>query len=151
LTLWDVERRMRLLITQARVARSEENFPEGLLSEERRKTGSMRRKPHVMIERAIAAKAAFSFVAADTVYGVGDIETALGRAGKGWLCARREIQCPVSLLGQATDRRRNRERDRRRLAGLRVAACFGGRGKERRAVARLGLSSALYSRQFVTR
>ena len=29
-----------------------------------------------MIERAIAAKAPFSFVAADTVYGVGDIEIA---------------------------------------------------------------------------
>jgi SRSO17 transposase len=83
LTLWDVERRMRPLFTQACVARSEENFPEGLLREGRRKPGWMRRKPHVMIERAIAAKAAFSFVAADTVYGVGDIETALGRAGRG--------------------------------------------------------------------
>jgi len=38
-----------------------------------------------MIKRAIAAKVPFSFVAADTVYGVGDIETALRRAGKGYV------------------------------------------------------------------
>ncbi len=38
-----------------------------------------------MIERAIAADVPFSFVAADTVYGVGDIETALRRAGKGYV------------------------------------------------------------------
>jgi SRSO17 transposase len=38
-----------------------------------------------MIKRAIAAKVPFSFVAADTVYGVGDIEMALRRAGKGYV------------------------------------------------------------------
>jgi SRSO17 transposase len=38
-----------------------------------------------MIKRAIAAKVPFAFVAADTVYGVGDIETALRRAGKGYV------------------------------------------------------------------
>jgi SRSO17 transposase len=38
-----------------------------------------------MIERAIAADVPFSWVAADTVYGVGDIETALRRAGKGYV------------------------------------------------------------------
>jgi SRSO17 transposase len=38
-----------------------------------------------MIERAIAANVRFSFVAADTVYGVGDIEMALRRAGKGYV------------------------------------------------------------------
>jgi SRSO17 transposase len=38
-----------------------------------------------MIERAFAAKVPFSFVAADTVYGVGDIEMALRRAGKGYV------------------------------------------------------------------
>jgi SRSO17 transposase len=37
-----------------------------------------------MIARAIAANVAFSFVAADTVYGVGSIEMALRRAGKGY-------------------------------------------------------------------
>src|SRR5271169_2228214 len=38
----DVKRRMRPLFTQTRVARSAENFLEGLLGEERRKTGWMR-------------------------------------------------------------------------------------------------------------
>ena len=37
-----------------------------------------------MIERAINADVTFSWVAADSVYGVGDIEMALRRAGKGY-------------------------------------------------------------------
>ncbi|WFU20600.1 IS701 family transposase [Bradyrhizobium sp. CB3481] len=38
-----------------------------------------------MIARAIAAKVPFSFVAADSVYGTGDIETLLRKAGKGYV------------------------------------------------------------------
>jgi SRSO17 transposase len=38
-----------------------------------------------MISRAIAAGVPFTFVAADSVYGVGDIEMALRRAGKGYV------------------------------------------------------------------
>jgi SRSO17 transposase len=38
-----------------------------------------------MIERAIAACVPFAWVAADTVYGVGDIENVLRRAGKGYV------------------------------------------------------------------
>jgi SRSO17 transposase len=38
-----------------------------------------------MIARAIAANAPFAWVAADTIYGVGEIETALRRAGKGYV------------------------------------------------------------------
>jgi SRSO17 transposase len=38
-----------------------------------------------VIERAIAAKVPFAWVAADSVYGVGEIETALRRAGKGYV------------------------------------------------------------------
>jgi len=38
-----------------------------------------------MIERAIAAAAPFAFVAADSVYGVGAVEGALRRAGKGYV------------------------------------------------------------------
>jgi len=38
-----------------------------------------------MITRAIAAKVPFSFVAADTVYGTGRIETLLCNAGKGYV------------------------------------------------------------------
>ena len=39
----------------------------------------------MMIERAIAARVPFRWVAADTVYGVGDIERDLRRAGKGYV------------------------------------------------------------------
>jgi SRSO17 transposase len=45
-------------------------------------------KPQIacqMITRAIAAKVPFAFVAADSVYGVGDIETMLRKAGKGYV------------------------------------------------------------------
>ena len=38
-----------------------------------------------MIERAIAAEVPFAWVAADTVYGVGDVELGLRRAGKGYV------------------------------------------------------------------
>jgi len=38
-----------------------------------------------MIERAIAAGALFAWVAADSVYGVGDLEMTLRRAGKGYV------------------------------------------------------------------
>lgn len=38
-----------------------------------------------MIERALSAGVPFSWVAADSVYGVGDIEMALRRAGKGYV------------------------------------------------------------------
>src|SRR5450830_1146034 len=45
-------------------------------------------KPQIacrMIVHAIAAKVPFSFVAADSVYGTGEIETALRQAGKGYV------------------------------------------------------------------
>jgi len=38
-----------------------------------------------MIKRAVAASVPFAWVAADSVYGVGDVETALRRAGKGYV------------------------------------------------------------------
>ena len=38
-----------------------------------------------MIARAIAAKVPFAFVATDTVYGTGDIETMIRKAGKGYV------------------------------------------------------------------
>src|SRR5215216_2403475 len=38
-----------------------------------------------MIERAIAAKMPFAWAAADSVYGVGEVEMALRRAGKGYV------------------------------------------------------------------
>ncbi len=45
-------------------------------------------KPQIacrMIARALAAQVPFSFVAADSVYGTGDIETMLRKAGKGYV------------------------------------------------------------------
>jgi SRSO17 transposase len=39
----------------------------------------------MMIERAVAAQVPFAWVAADSVYGIGGIETALRRAGKGYV------------------------------------------------------------------
>ena len=45
-------------------------------------------KPQIarrMIARAIAARMPFSFVSADSVYGTGDIETTLRKAGKGYV------------------------------------------------------------------
>lgn len=45
-------------------------------------------KPQIarrMIARALAAKVPFSFVAADSVYGTGDLETTLRKAGKGYV------------------------------------------------------------------
>ena len=44
-----------------------------------------------MIARATVAPVPFKWVAGDTVYGVGDIEQQLRRAGKGWLipCSKR--------------------------------------------------------------
>ncbi len=38
-----------------------------------------------MIEHAIAAKVPFSFVTADSVYGTGEVETRLRKAGKGYV------------------------------------------------------------------
>ena len=38
-----------------------------------------------MIKRALAAKLPFAWVAADTVYGVGEVEQVLRRAGKGYV------------------------------------------------------------------
>lgn len=40
---------------------------------------------HRMIARALAAKVPFAFVAADSVYGTGNIETMLRKAGKGYV------------------------------------------------------------------
>lgn len=68
---------------KARIAKA--HVPQELID---RANGGFATKPALalaMIERAIAANVPFSFVAADTVYGVGDIEMALRRAGKGYV------------------------------------------------------------------
>jgi SRSO17 transposase len=60
---------------ESRVAFPDDNF-------------SVWQKPKIarrMIARAIAAKVPFSFVAADSVYGTGEVETLLRKAGKGYV------------------------------------------------------------------
>ncbi len=75
-------------------------------------SGGFATKPalaRVMIERAIAARVPFSFVAANTVYGVGDIEMALRRAGKGYLLGVKSTQSfhswgkPKTVAGTAKE------------------------------------------------
>jgi SRSO17 transposase len=58
-----------------------------------------------MIERALAAKAPFGWVAADSVYGVGSLETMLRGAGKGY------------VLGVSSDHRVNSWGKARQVAG----------------------------------
>jgi len=62
-----------------------------------------------MIERAIASNVPFSWVAADSVYGVGDIEMALKRAAKGYVLGVnanhifRSWNKPLAVAGTAKD------------------------------------------------
>ena len=56
-----------------------------------------------MIERAVAAQTPFAWVAADMVYGVGDIETALRRAGKGYVLGVSPAR-PTTLRPRSTAR-----------------------------------------------
>jgi SRSO17 transposase len=53
-----------------------------------------------MIERAIAAGVPFAWVAADSVYGVGEVETALRRAGKGYVLGVNATQPFNSWIGK---------------------------------------------------
>ncbi len=68
-----------------------------------------------MIERAIAAGVPFGWVAADSVYGVSDIETTLRRAGKGYVLG---VNANHLFHSGAKPRpgRRLRQRDRARKA-----------------------------------
>ena len=53
-----------------------------------------------MIERAIAADVPFAWVTADSVYGVGEIEMALRRAGKGYVLGVNATQTFNSWIGK---------------------------------------------------
>ncbi len=53
-----------------------------------------------MVERAIAAGAPFAWVAGDSVYGVGEVETALRRAGKGYVLGANATQPFSSWIGK---------------------------------------------------
>lgn len=94
------------------------------------------RKPALalsVIERAMAADVPFSWVAADSVYGVGEIEMALRRAGKGCVLGGQR-QPSVPLMGKAAPGCRNRRRDRRRSARRCVDAPLRRRRHEGRTV-----------------
>lgn len=92
---------------KARMAKA--HVPQEIIT---RVDGGFSTKPALalaMIARAIAAKVPFSFVAADTVYGAGDIEMALRRAGKGYVLgvksndAFRSWGKPEPIAGAAKD------------------------------------------------
>ncbi len=91
-----------------------------------------------MIERAIAADVPFAWVAADTVYGVGEIEMALRRAGKGYVLGVagnhqfRSWGARPPIAGTAAE-------IARRARSFVMEAPVGGRRNQRRAAARLGL------------
>ena len=53
-----------------------------------------------MVERAIEASAPFAWVAADTVYGTGEVEMALRRAGKGYVLGTNATQPFNSWIGK---------------------------------------------------
>ena len=75
-----------------------------------------------MIERAIQAEVPFAWAAADSIYGVGEVEMALRRAGKGYVPARRHRQPPVLVLGREATGRRHGGGDRRRSAVISLSA-----------------------------
>jgi len=105
-----------------------------------------------MIARAIAAEVAFAWVAADSVYGVGDVEQALRKAGKGYVLGvnsnhhfgtwkgKPRIAGTANEPALATSQHRQRDRAKPRSVG--VAAAFGGRTNQGCQTARLGLSRA---------
>src|SRR3954447_559345 len=105
-------------------------------------------KPHLaveMIERAIGAGVPFAWVAADSVYGVGEVEMALRRAGKGYVLraacpGRRRGPRAVQLRGQAGAGGRHGRGDRSRPANLPLGPAVRRRRDQGTPALRLGLS-----------
>src|SRR5271156_5073170 len=102
-------------------------------------------KPQIarrMIARTVDARLPFSFVAADSVYGTGEIETMLRRAGKGYVLGVAANHVFHSwgkkqlVGGSAAKIAQNLPKS----AWRRLAALGGGRRNKRSAPARLGLS-----------
>jgi hypothetical protein len=91
-----------------------------------------------MIARAIAASVPFKWVAGDTVYGVGDIEQLLRRAGKGYVLG--VSSAHVLILGQTTAGRRYGRRHRPDAALIGLEAPVGGSRCQGTAATRLVLS-----------
>src|SRR6187399_3518295 len=86
-----------------------------------------------MVARAITASVPFKWVAGDTVYGVGDIEQQLRRAGKGYVLGVQQRSC-ISILGQAAIRCRHGRRHRPDAARIRLETPVG-RGRNQRTAA----------------
>ena len=61
-----------------------------------------------MVERALAAGVPFAWVAAGSVYGVGELEMAPRRAGKGYVLGVNATQPFNSWIGKARGRRHRR-------------------------------------------
>jgi SRSO17 transposase len=95
-----------------------------------------------MISHALAVNVPFSWVAADSVYGVGDIEMALRHAGNGYVLGVSANRHFGSWRGKLARQAAGRRRGRGNRAGsgfLGLAPSFGGRRHERRKARRLGL------------
>jgi DDE superfamily endonuclease len=91
-----------------------------------------------MVERAVASGVPFAWVAADTVYGVGEGEMALRRAGKGYVLGVTGGH-HVHSWGVLPAVAGTAEGGRGGAAALRLAPTLGRRGHEGAAAARLGL------------
>src|SRR5918911_3766976 len=83
-----------------------------------------------MIQRAIAADVAFAWVAADSIYGVGEIEMMLRRAGKGYVLGVIATQPFSSWLGKPKVAGTAEEiaRDLKSSAWVRLSAGEGSKG-----------------------
>ena len=84
-----------------------------------------------MIQRAIAADVAFAWVAADSIYGVGEIEMMLRRAGKGYVLGVSATQPFNSWLGKPKVAGTAEEiaRDLEPSAWVRLSAGQGSKGE----------------------
>jgi SRSO17 transposase len=84
-----------------------------------------------MIQRAIAADVAFAWVAADSIYSVGEIEMMLRRAGKGYVLGVSATQPFNSWLGKPKVAGTAEEiaRDLKSSAWVRLSAGEGSRGE----------------------
>ena len=76
-----------------------------------------------MIERAVAAGVRFKWLATDSVYGVGSLQTVLRRAGKGYVLG--VASTFLHLMGSRDRDRRHRGGDRQGARCLGMAAVVG--------------------------
>ena len=92
-----------------------------------------------MIARAIAAGVPFAWVAADTVYGVGEVERGLRRAGKGYVFGV-NATCQFTSWGGKPPVAGTAAEIAGALISFRLASFIGRGRRQGRAAVRLGLS-----------